>query len=666
LASEPPKDERDEDGFSPETFRADLLHQRAFRLNGAARIAIAISVAVLMLLVVGGVHIWRWAFEDLPRVPEAKAIAALDRAPGMTFLDRYGRVIATRGPKYGVAARLASLPPHVAQAFLAAEDRRFDHHGAVDWQGVGRAALANYRAGRTVEGGSTLTQQLARDLFLGPERTFKRKVQEAILADRLYSRLGRRGVLELYLNRVYLGENAFGVDAASRAYFGKPASNLTLGEAAILAGLPKAPSRLSLNRDPVGAAKRGQLVLERMRREGWITAAQAMQARAQPVVLTGREPEGDLAWALDLAAAQARADSGRYANDLVVRLTLDPALQRQAAAIVRDTLNKEGRGRGANQAAVVVLGPDGATRALIGGRNHAESPFNRAVQARRQPGSSFKPFIWAAALEKGITADDYRSTGRVAFGDWNPSAGHTGGAAELTLANALAQSSNSIAVRLAREVTPATASALARRFGITTVPSRPGLSIALGAYEVSPYEMAGAYQVFQQGGRVTPPYLVEEVARSDGTILYRRPPPAQESVYDAARAGSMVRMMSGVIQYGTGKRAAIGRPAAGKTGTSQKSRDAWFVGFTPDYVAAVWVGDDAGRPMRNVVGGEIPADIWRRVMLAAHQGVPVRQFGAQPKSQTNAETIVFENRAAFYATLAAEFGRVSSTDGMRR
>ncbi len=298
------------DGSPRETFRADLLHQRDRRLNGFRRGLIAAGVAALMLLIVGSAAAWRWYFGDLPEIPPTSRLAGLGQAPGMTFIDMDGRVLATRGAKYGAPVHLKALPPYVPLAFLAAEDRRFRDHGAVDLWGITRAFAANLGAGRTVEGGSTLDQQLARGLFLGPERTIKRKLQEIVLAYQLEHRLGKDGILELYLNRVYLGENAFGIDAASRAYFGKPASQLSLTEAAVLAGLPKAPSKLGPMHDEAAALKRGRLVLDRMRREGWISLADERTADQAPVTLAQHEPEGDLGWAYDLAAAQAHSDAG--------------------------------------------------------------------------------------------------------------------------------------------------------------------------------------------------------------------------------------------------------------------------------------------------------------------------------------------------------------------
>jgi len=667
--TEPPEDTRepDPDGFGPGTFRADLPQRGPawLRISKSRRTLIAAAVALFVLAALGLANDYFLA--DAPRLPESTAsLATMNRTPGMTFLDRNGAVLATRGARYGLRVRLSDLPPYVPRAFLAAEDRRFYSHGAVDWRAVIRAGWVNARAGRTVEGASTISQQLARDLFLGPERTFKRKLQEMLLAEDLYKRLGRNGVLELYLNRVYLGENAYGIDAAARTYFGKPARSLSLAEAAVLAGLPKAPSSLDPTENAAAALKRGRLVLDRMAAEGWITPAQARAAARQPVVLIRPRGEGDFGWVIDMAAAEAtRRAEGE--TDLVVRLTVDPALQTAVARALRETLDGEGKRQNAGQGAVVLLAPDGAIRALVGGRDR-QTRFNRATQARRQPGSAFKPFVWAAALEAGLNPESRVSTDRIAMGPYTPDSDRS--SPELGLEQALAVSNNAVAVRLAREAGTRRVADLARRFGVRSAPENPGLSIALGAYETTLVDLTAAYQPFQQGGRRQGWRLVEEVLGSDGRVIWRRAPPRASTVYDASRAGAMLRMMTAVIERGTGRRAAFGRPAAGKTGTSQDHRDAWFIGFTPDWLGGVWIGNDDNSPMRGVEGGSLPADVWRKVMLAAHGELPARGFDAQAAEGVVArpdgeepgvgmEATDAADRESFYRTLAAEFDKAA-------
>ena len=620
------------------------------------RALVTLALVLLLAIVLAAAQTWRWATHDLPRIPDAQALWSVGRPPGIAFVDRQNRLLAVRGSRHGRAVRLSEMPASVPRAFMAAEDRRFYEHDGVDWRGVARALRENYRAGRTVQGGSTLTQQLVRTVFLTPERTFRRKAQEALLAHELEQRLTKDAILELYLNRVFFGENAYGVDAAARTYFGKSARDLTLSEAALLASLPKAPSRLAPTDNFDAAVERSRLVLRLMRQEGWITTTQYNTALARPprlVPLTGGE--GDLSWIFDLASRQARAIAGPGAPDLVVRVTVDPALQTRAQQILTRAIEREGRRLGARQAALVTLGPDGSVRALVGGTSWRDSPFNRAVQARRQPGSAFKPFVYAAALEYGAHPGDVRVDRPVRLAGWSPDNYGGGHAGSMTLSTALAFSINTIAAQLASEVGSQRLGDIAQRFGLNSIPERPGLSVALGAYEVSLLELTGGFQVFQLGGRRIDPWLVDQITTARGDVLYRHVPSAGLPVYDPRRNAQMVAMMTGVVTNGTGYRAAFGgRPIAAKTGTSQNWRDAWFVGFTADYVTGVWVGDDRNRRMSQVVGGELPADIWRRVMQDAHQNLPVRPLvglGARPPTTTQAAA---SYREAFYAQLARD------------
>jgi penicillin-binding protein 1A len=619
------------------------------------------ALAAVAVVIAAGFSLAVWAawLRETPDLPPREALYAANRAPAIRFVDRDGALIAARGPRYGERVALAELPEHVPLAFLAAEDRRFYQHGPIDLRAILRAMWRNWRAGEVVQGGSTLSQQLAKGLFLTPEQTLERKAQEAVLAARLERALGKDGVLELYLNRVYFGANAYGVDGAARAYFGKPASALNLGEAALLAALPKAPSRLAPTRNMAGALARSRLVLAEMRRNGWITADQEAAALAAPPRLApdARRDLAAFGYALDFATAETVRLAGADAPDLEVRLSLDSALQRQAATILRDAVETEGRALGATEGAIVVLGADAGVRAMSGGTDYDASPFNRAVQARRQPASAFKPFIYAAALEKGLTPASVRVDGPVRIGAWAPRNYGGGYRGPVTLETALARSINTVAVKLAREAGPQAIGEVARRFGFTGLPTRPDLTIALGAHEVSVLEMAGGFQVFQANGVRTAPWIVEEIRTMDGRAVYVRPRTAPTPVYDPVRAGQMVRMMRAVITRGTGTRAAFGRPAAGKTGTSQTWRDAWFVGFTPDLVTAVWVGADDGQPMRRVTGGDLPAQVWRRVMVAAHEGLPVRDFELVRPAPVAAAPAPSDARRRFYDDLAAAFAR---------
>ncbi|KRA59972.1 penicillin-binding protein [Caulobacter sp. Root655] len=644
-----------------EPFRADLKHAKAKK-----RRWIWWTLAIVVLLGLAGAaggagYVWWKYLRDTPTLPSREALFAVNRAPGIRFEDRNGQVIASRGPRYGQRITLAAVPNYLPLAFMAAEDKRFYKHGAVDPYGIVRAAWVNQRAGRTVQGASTLSQQLAKGLFLTPDRTVKRKLQEMLMAHRLEQVLTKDEVLELYLNRVFFGANTFGVDGASRTYFGKPASDLTLSESALLASLPKAPSRLALTRDMSGALARSRLVLANMRKEGWITAEQESQAlddtpRLSPLAVAD---EGDYGWVLDYATTEAVRIAGQNAPDLVVRLTIDPRLQHVGVETVREAIRLGGESAGARQAALLSLSSDGAVRAMVGGTDYIESPFNRAVQARRQPGSTFKPFVYAAALEKGVLPTDIRVDEPVRFGDWAPENYAGGYRGPMTVQAALVNSINTIAVKLAQEAGGPAIGDLARRFGITSLPSNPDLSVALGAYEVNLLQLTSGFQVFQQGGNRVEPYVIESIATQDGTPIFSHTVPATPvSVYDISKASMMVKMMKKVVEVGTAKRAAFGWPAAGKTGTSQNWRDAWFVGFTPDYVTGVWVGNDDDRPMNKVVGGDIPASIWRRFMLSAHEGLAVKDFPwllPDPAPQSSPDP-----RNGFYETLSAEFARAAS------
>jgi|SRR5579872_2586692 len=640
-------------------------------------IVVTVLVAVILAGVGFGALVAKDFIDSVPDIPDRASLEIVNQAPGMTFEDDTGKVIATRGPKHGSAVKLAELPVYVPRAFLAAEDRRFYQHGPVDFQGIARAVWANWRAGHTVQGASTLTQQLARTLFLTPKQTIRRKLEEAVIAYRLEDEMSKDEVLELYLNRIFFGDNAYGIDAASQTYFGKPARYLNLSEAALLASLPKAPTKLALTNDMDAALRRSHLVLANMRAEGWITDSEEQAALDHAPALAPEPPgEGDFGYALDMAAAQAVQIAGGAAPDLVVKLTIDPGLQTTAQAVVRDELATQGKRTNISQAALVLLGPDGAIRAIVGGRDHQASAFNRAVQAERQPGSAFKPFVYAAAIENGVRPTDTRDDAPIRIGLWSPQNYGGGYKGQVTVADALAHSINTIAVRLANEVGTVKVAELAHRFGVKSIPADPELSIALGAYEVNLLELTSAFQVFQQGGQRSDPYLISEISTARGDVIFNRPTSAGAMVYDQANAALMVKMMEGVITSGTGTRAAFGRPAAGKTGTTSDYKDAWFVGFTPDWVCGVWVGNDDGEATRGVTGGQVPAEIWRRMMIAAHQNMPVHDFAWMPADQPSTEDDQAQtadsaappdadSRGAFYDNLSDDFDKAANGENDR-
>lgn len=643
-----------------EPFRADLPPERTKRKLGGVWRWLLIGLAVLVVLGVSAAvvianHVNQTYLQDLPDVPSRQALYATSRAPAIKFYDKNGAFIASRGPQYGEDISLARLPDYVPKAFLAAEDRRFYQHGAIDIWAIARAARANHEAGRVVEGGSTITQQLAKGLFLTPEQNMRRKIQEAAMAYKLEQVLTKDEVLELYLDRIYFGANTFGLDGAARTYFGKPASQLNLPEAALLAALPKAPSRMALHRNMEGALKRQRLVLERMLGEGWITAQEMNEAIANRPKLAGTalSSDRDNGYALDYATGEVLKMAGLNSPDLVVRLTIDSKLQASGAETLRRIVQGQGKASGASQGAMIAIDSQGAMRTMVGGVDYDESVFNRAVQARRQPGSSFKPFVYAAALEKGLLPTDVRVDGPVKIGDWEPKnyGGRYHGA--VTLESALVQSLNTVAVKLGEEVGAPAIYNLASRFGITTLPPNPNLSVSLGAYEVPLIEMTAAYQVFQQAGNRITPFIVSEIATLDGQVIYTHQTTSPVPAYDIHWASMMVKMMQKVVTSGTGARANFDRPAAGKTGTSQNWRDAWFIGFTPDYVAGVWVGNDDDKPMNQVTGGEIAAAIWRDFMVTAHAGLPAREFDWLLPDPV--PTYEDDPRNAFFEGLAQDF-----------
>ncbi|ONG51274.1 transpeptidase-transglycosylase [Pseudoroseomonas deserti] len=545
---------------------------------------------------------------DLPR-PEAAL--ATTRRPSVTLEASDGRLLATSGDLYGEAVRLAELPAYLPGALMAVEDRRFRSHFGIDIIGLARAAIANYRAGRVVQGGSTLTQQLAKNLFLTPERNMRRKVQEALLALWLEQRFTKDQLLEIYLNRVYLGGGAYGVDAAARLYFGVPAARVTLWQAAILAGLPKAPSRYNPRVAPDAAIHRGADVLAAMADAGLITEARAT-AEAERMALP-RRPSGDAGWFADWAQddlAEAYPGSG----DLRLRTTLDLRLQAAVEARMEALLAGPGASAHVGQGAVVVLdAADGAVRAMVGGRAYRASPFNRATTARRQPGSAFKPFVFLAALERGMTPDDTVSDAPLTLGRWSPGNGHWASRGEITLETALAQSVNTAAVRLLQRSGGArAAAAVAQRLGVQGR-FADNASLALGTAEVTLLDMTAAYAAFGNGGFRVTPYGVARAESADRLLAAPRTAPQRAIAAEAAAA--MRRMLAAVVRGGTGRAAAIsGRSVAGKTGTTQDSRDAWFIGLAEPLVIGIWLGNDDGSPMENVSGGTLPARLFHDIL----------------------------------------------------
>jgi penicillin-binding protein 1A len=555
-------------------------------------------------------------------IPDPMVLRHKANAPVVRILARDGSLLAERG---GAAPYIPIdlLPRHLVDAVIATEDRRFYSHRGVDPAGLARAILVNLRAGRSVQGGSTITQQLAKNMFLTPERTLWRKVGELVLALWLEMRLSKPDILELYLNRVYFGAGAYGVESAARRFFNKGAQEVTLAEAAVLAGLLKAPSRYSPASNPEAALARAQGVVAKMVEVGLATAIDAEMTKIDAVRFADAQimrGETGVEYAVDAVLERLPGLVAGEAREIVVETTIDATLQRKAQQIVFDMLSTEGRALEAGQAAVVVLDPDGGVTVLVGGRSWAESQFNRALRARRQPGSAFKPFVYLVALENGLTPDSIVHDLPVHIKGWSPGNDDGRFRGALTLREALAKSINTVAVRLQMRFKAHRTVEAAHRLGIRSELREDG-SLALGTSEVTLLELTGAYGAFATGGRLVEPHIVRRVVTGSGRVLYARPPSKAPVVVASPQVGALNDMLNAVVVLGTGRRAALPlHPASGKTGTTQEFRDAWFVGYTAHWIGGVWVGNDDRHPMNKVKGGNLPARIWREIMGPAHEG----------------------------------------------
>ncbi len=555
--------------------------------------------------------------------PNPLAMRAKERTPVIRVLARDGSLIAERGSTHDFMP-IDMLPQHVIDAVVATEDRRFFTHWGIDPAGMARAAFANLRAGRFAQGGSTLTQQLAKNLFLSSERTVGRKLDELALAIWLEVRLSKREILELYLNRVYFGGGAYGIEAASQRYFDKSARALNVAEAALIAGLLKAPSKYAPTASPSLARARGHVVLDKMREAGHLTDADHAKARRHKVQFAELKPQRTITGfehAIDHVLDKLPALLGDGHGELIVETSIDPALQRRANEIVANALGHRGKAMGANEAALVALDREGGIRALVGGQSYEKSQFNRVTRARRQPGSAFKPFVYLTALEKGLTPDTVTYDLPLTIDGWSPRNESGTHAGALTLRQALAQSVNTVAVRLGMDFGIDAVAEMARRLGIRSEIRRDP-SVALGTSEMTLLELTGAYGVFANGGFAVEPYVIRRVRLSSGRVLFARAMPAETRVVSEENVGAMNDMLNATMTSGTGRRAALPHhPAAGKTGTTQDFRDAWFIGYTAQMTLGVWVGNDDGTPMRRVMGGNLPAEMWRELMLDVHKNV---------------------------------------------
>jgi penicillin-binding protein 1A len=584
-------------------------------LGGAAKLALLLF---LWGVIIGAGAVGYFAFT----LPDTSQLTVAQRRPTVTILAQDGSVIASLGDLFGQPLTLRQMSPFLPQAVIATEDRRFYSHFGIDPIGLLRAAVTDLRAGHVVQGGSTITQQLAKILFLTPERSFARKARETLLALWLERRFSKEQILEIYLNRVYLGAGTYGVDAAAHRYFGKSAGELTLYESAVIAGLLKAPTRFSPARDHAAAEARAAQVLDNMVEAGFITAAKAATARKEGVVIVVNGRPGSRYFA-DWVADQLRDFAGTADRDLTVRTTLDPRMQEAAESSIAEILARYGAKDRVKEGALVALAPDGAVRAMVGGRDYRHSQFNRATQAQRQPGSAFKAFVYLAGLEAGLRPSDRFVDMPIRVGNWQPHNYLNRYQGPMSLSEGMAQSVNTIAVQVAERAGIKNVIATASRLGITSNLARDA-SIALGTNEVNLLELVSAYAPFANGGTGVLGYGISEIRDSAGKIVYQRSGSGPGPVVAPQFVGLMNEMLAGVIVHGTGKAAALPRPAAGKTGTTQDYRDAWFIGYTADLVAGVWFGNDDDTPMNKVTGGSLPAATWHRFMLAATRGMPVK------------------------------------------
>lgn len=544
--------------------------------------------------------------------------------PSMLLRADGGEVFASRGSFRGDWLSVADLPPHLLQAVVAVEDKRFYEHGGLDFRGIGRALLTNLTAGEVRQGGSTITQQLAKTYFLEQDRTFKRKIQDMMLAVWLENRLTKDQILARYLNQIYFGAGAYGVDAASWRYFRKSARALTLAEAAMLAGLIQAPSWYSPVRDLEAARAQADTVLSLMAAQGYIDEAKAEAARKKPASLAV-SPDQHPGWNYfaDWADEEARRLLGPMAADLQVETTLIPEIQARAENTVARWAGILGDGEDSLQVGLVAMTLDGAVVAMVGGKDYGASQFNRATHARRQPGSAFKLFVYLAALDAGFSPDSMAMDEPIEVDGWRPR-NHTGSfEGRVTLRQAFADSINTVAVKLTEHIGREKVIGVARILGVTS-DIQPTPSMPLGSFEATLLEMTGAYAAIAADVKRVEPYAVREVRGRGRTLYSYRPPAGASRGILPWKRDEMLDMLIAAVKQGTGKAAEIGRPVAGKTGTSEDNRDAWFIGFTEDLVAGVWVGRDDNKPVVGLSGGGVPARIWHDFMAEVYRAPPGR------------------------------------------
>ena len=586
--------------------------QKLKRISKRTSLLAAVSFYGLGMLALTGAAL---ASKDMP---SAETLWAPNRPVSVQIVDRYGRDVLVRGASYAPKVKLKDLPAHVPAAVLAVEDKRFETHVGIDPYGLTRAMAVNLKEGRYVQGGSTLTQQLTKNVFLTPEKTLRRKAQEMMISIWLEQAFTKDEILEMYLSRVYFGSGAWGIEAASKAYLGKSASKLTFSESAMMAGLLKAPSRYNPVAQPERAAKRTATVLSVMAKQNLISKESHYNALRNPINIQRPQSDNSAQYFVDWIWTELEEAIGTPSQDVVVQTTLDFEAQLTANKAVSEHLDPE---RNASQAALISLDGTGGVMAMIGGVSYTDSQFNRAAQAERQPGSAFKPFVYLAAFKSGLTPWDRREDKAIEIGDWAPENFSEEFKGDMTLEDAFGKSINTIAVALGEEVGREAVISTASDFGFDGL--TPLRSLSLGAQATTPLKLTANYLPFSNYGKAATPYGILSVSTADGTPLYDRIAPEMPRVIGSEDLAHMNRLMTRTVNQGTGRRAAIkGRQVAGKTGTTNEFRDAWFVGYAPDIVTSVWVGDDDFLPMDDVTGGSLPAMIWKDYMTATLKDVP--------------------------------------------
>lgn len=607
----------------------DGFFRRTLKRRGFWVVMLRLGIAVA---IIGGITIMYFA----RTLPDIRELNTIRKQQGITITSEDGRVIANYGDVYGEYIPFEKLPKHLIEAVLATEDRRFFAHGGIDLWGITRAMFVNVSKGRVVQGGSTITQQVAKNVFLTPKRTLERKIQEVLLAFWLEGRFSKNEIMAIYLNRVYLGSGAYGVDAAAKRYFNKRATELDLAESALIAGLLKAPSRYSPAASPERAEKRIHQVLLNMVDAGFLEPSAIKPALTRFHDAPERESDGgDVRYYTDWIMDEIPDYIGNVEEDLVVKTSFDPKLQGYAVDALQNKLGTDGEKLKITQGAIVAMTPVGAVKAIVGGTSYAKSQYNRATQAKRQPGSIFKLFVYLAALEAGYTPEsmvlDAPVVMQVGNKVWTPG-NYTGEyKGEIPMVQALRESLNTVAVRLSQYTGVSRVAEMAGRLGLPNIPAHP--SIALGAVEATLMEMTGAFAHLANNGNKVKPYGILAIGTREGKTLYEREVQGEERVLANGTVEMMNYMLIDAVRRGTGTRAALaGRAVAGKTGTSQDFKDAWFVGFTPQLVAGVWVGNDDNTKMARVTGGAVPAPIWHAFMTRAMEGIPAESIPNSPSN----------------------------------